>query len=94
MILWGISKADPFWGIQTSSKPKRLRRRVFCFPNSLKQASLVWKTKNPRKFVGFDLVCGERGIVLAALGHRGTSLQKTNAGASPLIIFHCCRFGK
>ena len=38
------------------SKPMRLRRRFFCSPNSQKQASLVRKTKNPRKFVGFDLV--------------------------------------
>ena len=38
------------------SKSKRLRRRFFCSPNSLKQASLVRKTKNPRKFVGFEVV--------------------------------------
>ncbi len=38
------------------SKPRRLRRRLSCSPNSQKQASLVRKTKNQRKFVGFDLV--------------------------------------
>ena len=56
--IFGISFADPFLGgcFRLRSKPKRLRRRPFCYPNSLKRASLVRITKNPRKFVGFELV--------------------------------------
>ncbi len=42
----------------------------------------------------YSLEPAERGIVLAALGHRMSPLQKTNAGALPLIIFHCCSFEK
>jgi len=42
---------DPFGGIlQTSSKPMRLRRRPFCYPNSPKRASLVRITKNPTMY--------------------------------------------
>ena len=42
---------------------------------------------------GAFLISGEIGIRLAILGHRMSPLQKTNAGALPLIIFHCCHFG-
>jgi len=40
---------DPFGGcFRLRSKSMRLRRSSFCYPNSLKQASLVRITINPR----------------------------------------------
>jgi hypothetical protein len=69
------------------SKAERLRRRFFCSPNSQKQASLVRKTKNPRKFVGFELIWRRERDCLRFAQTSIEFHQKIKCWATPLSFF-------